>query len=235
MSSLTLHWTLGTYVLQSSDGDLHYTARLERRLTAHTHLVNLGFSGGELGNTVLLKLARDPDEIGALEKEASIYENELKHLQGQFVPNFYGIFHGAVDNCPVACILMEYYTPGKITMQYGEMNRKIMLAVCAIHNADVMHCDLLDDRHIVPSGSKVMIVDFSSAVPHRCYGAMPTLYPGMGAPTGSPQDCQELVMLEKSYGIFSGGNIPIATPVVNPLANGNPLSVLARRVMGVIG
>ncbi|KAJ7665108.1 hypothetical protein DFH06DRAFT_1127472 [Mycena polygramma] len=234
MSSLTLHWNHGTYVFKSPTGDFQYTARLERKLTAHTHLVNAGYSGGELDNTVLLKLARDPEEIAALEQEASIYQNELKNLQGQYVPNFYGIYHGAVDKCPVACILMEYCTPGNITIPYDEMNRRVMLAACAIHSARIMHCDLVDGKHIVLSGTKVMVVDFSRAVPHRCYGATPTLHPGMGGPTGSPHDCPELMMLEKSYGIFSGGNIPIARPVVNPLAKGNSLSVLARRVMGVM-
>jgi hypothetical protein len=93
-----------------------------------------------------------------------------------------------------------------------------------------MHCDLLSSHHLVMSGKDVRIVDFSTAVPHRCYNATPTLHPGLGGDSGG---CKELLDLEAAYGVYSGGAFPVANPfLVNPFAEGQSLHVLARRLLG---
>jgi hypothetical protein len=96
-----------------------------------------------------------------------------------------------------------------------------------------MHCDLENSQHFVMLGPDIRIVDFSCAVPHRCYGATPVLHAGMGGP--SSEGCRELEMLERTYGIFSSEPFPIVnTPAVNQLRQGNPLHLLARRFVGMM-
>ncbi|KAJ6541817.1 hypothetical protein B0H19DRAFT_325844 [Mycena capillaripes] len=236
--SLTLLWNGITYHFESRSkerGVVHHNARLQNRIKEHIYLLHTGMLGTEPRDPVILKIARDAGEIAALELEAALYQNQLKCLQGKYVPRFYGIYHGEVDGSPVVCMLLEYCIPGTNKLPLHEKNRKVMLAACAIHEAGIMHCDLEHGHHFIMSGSDVRVVDFSCAVPHRCYGATPTLHPGMGGPSGS-DNCRELMMLERCYGIFSGESIPrgVNAPIVNPLTDGNPLSVLARRVVGMM-
>ena len=74
----------------------------------------------------------------------------------------------------------------------------MMLAVCKIHDAGVIHGDLLDGHHFVKMGDGVRIIDFSAAVRHRCMNGIPTL--------SDPQallahmQCKELVNMERIYG-----------------------------------
>ncbi|KAJ7757513.1 hypothetical protein B0H16DRAFT_1370844, partial [Mycena metata] len=192
---------------------VHYHARVEHQLKQNVYILRTIPSGLEPSTQVVLKMARDAGEVAALELEARFYANELKTLQGTFVPFFYGIYHGVVYGVPVACMLLEYCTEGKYRSSPEEKNRRVMVAACALHqgkfafewqdlrtltclrSAGVMHCDLDNGRQFVLSGRNVKIVDFSVAVPHRCSGATPTLHGT--APTG----CKELLMLEERYGI----------------------------------
>ncbi|KAJ6601278.1 hypothetical protein DFH09DRAFT_1302566 [Mycena vulgaris] len=232
--SLTLVWDGETHLFESranARGTNHFRAQVIRRIELHIHLLRIGILGAEPNGFAILKIARDIAEIDALEKEASLYENQLKSIRGKYVPDYYGIYHGYVLGSPVACMLLEHCTGPKIPSE--ERNRKTMLAACAVHAAGLMHGGLLSGHHLVMSGNDVKIVDFSSAVPHLCYGAIPTLYPGRG---GDSDGCQELMDLEAAYGVFSGDAIPVA-PVfaaVNPFAEGNSLHVLARRVVGMM-
>ncbi|KAJ7664950.1 hypothetical protein B0H17DRAFT_1143517 [Mycena rosella] len=233
--SLTLVWDGQTHLFESRAhprGSVHHNALVVKRLQKHIHLLLIGILGAEPSGSAILKIAREADEISALEQEAVIYANQLKSIQGKYVPEFYGIYHGEVMGSPVACMLLEYCTPGA-RISPDERNRKIMLAACAVHAAGLMHCELLSGHNLVMSGKDIKIVDFSGAVPHRCYGATPTLHPGRGG--DSSQGCRELVALERVYGVFSGAAFPAASPgFVNPFAEENVLYVLARRVVGMV-
>ncbi|KAJ7157136.1 hypothetical protein C8R46DRAFT_1040214 [Mycena filopes] len=247
--SLTLLWSDGqTYAFESRAkvrSRVEYKTRVESQLRKNVYVLRTMESQTQL----VLKMARDAGGIAALELEASFYINELKSLQGTAVPWFYGIYHGHIDGVPVACMLLEYRRqvpvihPGRevsILFRFAAVgqvlippsSRRVMLAACAVHAAGVMHCDLENGRQFVLSGKNIKIVDFSCAIAHRCPGATPTLHPGMGsAPTG----CQELLMLEESHGIHSGASFPIVNAPLNCLPEGNPLQVLARKFVGMMG
>ncbi|KAF8204434.1 hypothetical protein K438DRAFT_1580256 [Mycena galopus ATCC 62051] len=227
--SLTILWDGVSHYFEARPGVVgrgirHHNAELDKRINSHVYLIHTGILGAKPRDPAILKIARDAGEIAALALEASIYATQLAGIQGKYVPHFYGIYHGAVDGSPVACMLLEHCVPGKLKLSYDEKNRKIMLAACAVHAAGIMHCDLENSHHFVLSGADIKVVDFSCAVPHRCYGCTPTLHPGMGGPAS--QGCRELEMLERTYGIFSSEPFPI-TP---PLPEGNPLRLLARRI-----
>ncbi|KAJ7292747.1 hypothetical protein C8J57DRAFT_1490235 [Mycena rebaudengoi] len=214
--SLQLIWDGEVHMFYSlAIGRGHHTARMARRLQNGIYLVEIGPRGGERRNKLIFKLAREPDEITVLEQEARLYENQLRDLRGKFVPEYYGIFHGDVMGSRVAGMLLEYCigSPND-KLDDEEKNRKIMLAACAVHSAGLLHTNLLDGHHFVISGRDVKIVDFSNAVRHRCYNRTPTLQPGKG---GDSSGCKELLALEKTYGIYSGGPI------------GNPFQVLWRK------
>ncbi|KAJ7110355.1 hypothetical protein C8R43DRAFT_1139364 [Mycena crocata] len=219
--SLQLRFNNSVYQLEAPSnarGSMHHNAVVVDQLSAHTFKLRIGILGAQPNNHAVMKLASTFDEVRALELEATLYQSELKQLQGTYVPTFFGIFHGEVLGELGACMILEYCGGGNISMD--ERNRKVMLAACAIHNAGVMHCDLLDPSHVLISGNDVRVVDFSRAMPHRCYGATPTLYPGMG---GDSDGCRELLALEASYGVRSGASFPAPAPSLN---------ILTRRFFG---
>jgi hypothetical protein len=85
----------------------------------------------------------------------------------------------------------------------GFNSREVMLTACKIHQVGLVHGDLIDGRHFVRMGNGLRIVDFSTAVRHRCRNGTPVLMQqSLG---GHPEGCSELVNLEKTYGIFSDG------------------------------
>lgn len=44
---------------------------------------------------VVVKFARGREELAMLEAEAALYDNELRYLQGSFVPVCHGLFKGS--------------------------------------------------------------------------------------------------------------------------------------------
>jgi predicted Ser/Thr protein kinase len=73
-----------------------------------------------------------------------------------------------------------------------------MLSVCKIHEAGIVHGDLLDGHHFVKMEDGVRVIDFCSAFRHRCRGGIPRLLGGKG--TDPDGQCKELVKMEKTYG-----------------------------------
>lgn len=117
--SLTLHWDGKAYLFESRSkarGAVHLNAQVVERLRSHIHLVRTGILGAEANNPAILKVARGAEEIDALEKEAALYEIELKGLRGKYVPEYYGIYHGEVLNCPMACMVLEYCNGQKLPL-----------------------------------------------------------------------------------------------------------------------
>lgn len=57
---------------------------------------------------IFVKWARGSDEVNALSREASLYANELRHLQGSVVPECYGYFVGHDLGQQFSCMFLEY-------------------------------------------------------------------------------------------------------------------------------
>jgi hypothetical protein len=122
--SLTLLWNGATHFFEShakARDAVHHNTRLEHRITKHIYVLRAGILGAEPTTPIILKIARDAGEIAALENEASMYQDQLKSLQGKYVPRFYGIYHGDVEGTPVACMLLEYCVEGKYKLSACEM------------------------------------------------------------------------------------------------------------------
>ncbi|KAK7063742.1 hypothetical protein R3P38DRAFT_3164730 [Favolaschia claudopus] len=229
--SLTMVWHGQTHHLTPrmdvvGRGVAHHSLVWEERLVRAVHVMR----NQQTDEKLVLKIARDAGAIAALELEASHYTTRLQHIQGKYVPKFYGIYHGTIADTPVACMLLEYCEHDGKTLSLGEMSRRVMLAVIAVHQAGLQHCDLENYLHIILTGSGVRIVDFSCAVLHNCEGGTPTLWPGMGAP--DTPGCPELNWVENRYGLCSSDPIPSApAPAVVP-SWPTGLQVLARRIRG---
>jgi predicted Ser/Thr protein kinase len=73
-----------------------------------------------------------------------------------------------------------------------------MLSVCKIHQAGIIHGDLLDGHHFVKMGDGVRVIDFSSAIRHYCRNGIPRLLGGSGNDVRG--QCEELVNMEKTFG-----------------------------------
>lgn len=76
-----------------------------------------------------------------------------------------------------------------------------MLNTCRLHEVGILHGNLLDGHHFVRMGNGIRILDFSTAVRHRCCGGVPIL---LHARKGeAPGGCTELLHMEATYGIHS--------------------------------
>lgn len=60
-------------------------------------------------NVVICKLVKG--KLARLKREAAFYRQQLRPLQGRFVPQYYGYYEGTVseedEDVPVACILLQ--------------------------------------------------------------------------------------------------------------------------------
>ncbi|KAF9074961.1 hypothetical protein BDP27DRAFT_1466159 [Rhodocollybia butyracea] len=182
---------------------VHQTAKMTNRTlspTGHIRVALLGPLGEEPMLTVITKMAR-PSEMRALEKESRIYTTRLKHLQGTVVPICYGLYRGKMGSEEVGFLLLEY-CQGPQNVPLMDRNDLIMIAVCKLHQAGVLHGSLDDLHHIVCSDIGVRIIDFSGALEnHRCVGGVPMgTHPSAVIP--SRNGCSELVLMEKIYGLM---------------------------------
>lgn len=57
---------------------------------------------------VAVKWVRGLLGVDKLRYEASLYKNELKHLQGDVIPRFYGLYTGEVYGELVGCLVLEW-------------------------------------------------------------------------------------------------------------------------------
>ncbi|KAH9980947.1 hypothetical protein BGW80DRAFT_1137540, partial [Lactifluus volemus] len=123
---------------------------------------------------VCIKLARGVDEVVRLTHEASVYRNELAKLWGIAVPKMYGFFIGHHEDDPVACLLLELCLgPSVPPCNSDEFIRLAMQNVRKIHTLGITQDLPLELHHFVMKDNKVLLVDFSRAVDHRCNNAMP--------------------------------------------------------------
>ncbi|KAJ7606874.1 hypothetical protein FB45DRAFT_1040819 [Roridomyces roridus] len=210
--SLLLTWDHETTLLRSPRPGDSFTVIKEQVVSKHISVVR-----ATDGRLAVLKLARTPDDITSLMKEAQFYKHELLHLQGKYVPVFYGIFFGTLASKFV---------------DMHEENRQVMLAACALHKAGVIHNNLVLGDHFITVGRSIRIVDFSKAERRDgCRSGTPILYPGRGQ--DPYESCPELMQLESAYGMFSGRRIPEPT-LVNRMdgyfPQDHPLRVIGRYV-----
>ncbi|KAJ7148726.1 hypothetical protein C8R43DRAFT_1008550 [Mycena crocata] len=212
MSTLEFIWEgRGTYKLWSwTNGNVHYVAHFIRRLDGKNNIctVRIGERGSptaprsnrdENADLGVIKMAFTPDASDALDREAQFYA-QMQNVQGSAVPRCLGHFHSKSGGSQMSCLILDYCrgVPGE---QMQDPYRKIMSAAYAVHASGVMHGDLLDGRHFVKGGRRMMIVDFAAAVPHRCdHGRQ------VRGPDGHRQtlSCPELSALERIYGIHQG-------------------------------
>ncbi|KAJ7694817.1 hypothetical protein B0H17DRAFT_1009037 [Mycena rosella] len=210
MSTLELIWDAQrSYKLwswTSGSAPHHYVAHFIRRLDNKPHLctVRIGERGAptapagnmdERAGIAVAKLAFSAEGAAALAREAGFYA-QMQHIQGSAVPRCLGLFRSKVAGAEVACLVLDYCTstPGE---RGHDPRRQMMSAAYAVHGAGVMHGDLLDGRSFVPSGRRVMVVDFAAAVPHQCMHGMQVRGPDGRRQVGV---CSELAALERVYG-----------------------------------
>ena len=80
-----------------------------------------------------------------------------------------------------------------------------------MHEAGVVHGNLLGCRNIIQMGVAPRIIDFSTATRHHCQNGVPTNpYSVLAKGTRS---CQELVDLVKTYGLKDIKKLPLALPM----------------------
>ncbi|KAI9511102.1 hypothetical protein F5148DRAFT_1173736 [Russula earlei] len=115
-----------------------------------------------------------PKDVVRLSHEASIYRKELVKLWGIAVPRMYGFFIGHYDDEPVACLLLELCPGPKVPLHdVEEFIRVAMQNVRKVHTFGITQNMPLKLHHFVMKDNRVLLVDFSRAVVHRCNNAMP--------------------------------------------------------------
>ncbi|CCL98100.1 uncharacterized protein FIBRA_00094 [Fibroporia radiculosa] len=152
---------------------------------------------------VALKWATGKQHIDRLRWEASMYENELRHLQQRVVPDFYGFFQATLDGVDVACLVLEY-CGGVPTRDTCELGRQRMEAAIQLHRAGIVHGDLVDNKHFLAASrdDSLRIIDFSRATIHSCPTRTRTsllAYLHEHA-RKLPSPCAELALLEQTSG-----------------------------------
>jgi hypothetical protein len=136
----------------------------------------LDFAGpsGGVPKDVCLKLARGVDEVVRLSHEASVYRKQLAKLWGIAVPRMYGFFIGHYQDTPVACLLLELCLGPTAPLRDPEAFARLAIRnVRKVHTVGITQNMPLELHHFVMKDDKVMLVDFSRAVVHRCNSAMP--------------------------------------------------------------
>lgn len=146
----------------------------------------------DVPSDVCLKLARGVDEVVRLSHEASIYRKQLVNLWGIAVPRMYGFFLGHHEDTPVACLLLEFcpgpsaplrdsetfmcvhssrsFPPFHFVLTVSEIfvSRTAVQNVRKVHMLGITQNMPLDLRHFVMKDDRLLLVDFSRAVVHRC-------------------------------------------------------------------
>ncbi|KAJ7176468.1 hypothetical protein C8R46DRAFT_1346512 [Mycena filopes] len=202
MSTLELIWdSQTTYQLWSwnqSYGKSHHTAQLVRRVKKEVYIVRIGPRGMDPADVVALKFAHGEEELEDLQREAGLYEQELKGLQGTVVPKCYGLYTTKIQGTPLGCLLLEYCAGPPVGRErITDVNRKKLGAAYALHAAGILHGDLLEPRHFVSMGRDVRIVDFGMAVTHDCVPGLARHAAGHGR--DRPCRCSELAALENAF------------------------------------
>ncbi|KAF6754321.1 hypothetical protein DFP72DRAFT_783989, partial [Ephemerocybe angulata] len=91
-------------------------ARIAHQYRRNIYAAVLGPKGGENEKLVLAKIARGTEEVETLAHEATIYTDDLRHLQGTVIPVFYGLWKTKIGGIDFACMFIEHCTgPTKLS------------------------------------------------------------------------------------------------------------------------
>jgi len=218
MSTLQLVWDRSRcYDLWSWESEKkHHTASVIQQLHKNVYLARIGPVAGEPTETVVIKIACGVKEQENLEREFDFYMHDLYDLQGQVVPRCEGIYRGRVDGLPFGCLVLQYCS-GPPILDGQEFLHQVFIATCKLHEAGVVHGNLLGCRNIIQMGVSPRIIDFSTATRHHCQNGIPTNpYPVLAK---GMRSCQELVDLVKTYGLDDLTKLRVSLPMgaTNPL------------------
>ena len=115
MATLQLVWDGRGYDMWSwTMGEIHHAARTMRKVRNNVYLAHFGPRGAQPNQVVIAKMARGPEEMHALTREAEFYMNELRSLQGTAVPRLLGSFRGRERGVELGCLILEHcfgFTP----------------------------------------------------------------------------------------------------------------------------
>ncbi|OBZ74459.1 hypothetical protein A0H81_05251 [Grifola frondosa] len=149
---------------------------------------------GQEPRDVVFKIVYGEKSINRMQCEAGLYQKELRDLQGEVVPRFYGLFEGETGDGQTGCLVLGYI--GK-TLEYYlyAMNNKfrcaVINAILAIHCTGVEHCDFDERNIVVDENNKPFIIDFDSSKRHHCGLAMRIKF-GAKKPERHEIGCDEL-------------------------------------------
>ncbi|GJE91883.1 hypothetical protein PsYK624_080340 [Phanerochaete sordida] len=157
---------------------------------------------------------RDGD-ISTIEHEASLYDDQLRDLQGVCVPHFYGLFKGTRydregKKLDVACIILEYFEEHrKWDLWKGPIQTRgeIAVAMLKIHFSGLRHCAFRDEHVLVSADGQVRIVDFARACEHDC-DASPKITVWEWEPSRSSYGCNEMYDVMRLLGLWTPGFFP---------------------------
>ncbi|KAL6304777.1 hypothetical protein BKA93DRAFT_897205 [Sparassis latifolia] len=116
---------------------------------------------------VTLKWATGLSNVEKLVDEAKIIVENLSWLQGNVVPEFYGLFSGHIGEMMVACLVAER-SRELPEVDPSELYRRKVSAVTRIHAAHVICHNLRNEHFGLGKNGTVQIIDFSHARIHLC-------------------------------------------------------------------
>ncbi|TFK81651.1 hypothetical protein K466DRAFT_501781 [Polyporus arcularius HHB13444] len=167
---------------------------------------------------VAAKWVRGTQAIESLRQEATMYDNDLRPLQGSSVPTFFGMFTGVHDGVDLGCLVLEW-CPGNGPVADGKPTDDVLhmraQAVRSLHDAGVHHGQLYerphalcvsDGRHFLRAkDGTIRIVDFQRATRHHCVYRSDEIE-GYGSFDSS--ECQELAFAaEYSHRAYMEGQL----------------------------
>ncbi|RDX44567.1 hypothetical protein OH76DRAFT_1408981 [Lentinus brumalis] len=112
--------------------------------------------------------------IERVKREAGLYQQELKALQGRYIPRVFGLFVGTTSRGPTAALVMSYEgrqlkrPMGCLPLQF---RKRVFRGLRRIHQAGVQHGDIREANVVVRrrrDGSYwPTIVDFDNSHTHE--------------------------------------------------------------------
>ncbi|KAF9443031.1 hypothetical protein P691DRAFT_809621 [Macrolepiota fuliginosa MF-IS2] len=142
---------------------------------------------------VALKFAMRDDLISDLIEEANVYTGALEPLQGETVPNCYGLYVGTMNGQTVACLVLEYW--GECLRRpfdrlSVELRLRILQQLGEIHKRGLLHGDFAE-RNVLEYNGDIRIIDFDQAIHHECDCDM-DFRPGQKLPDATNFGCPQL-------------------------------------------
>ncbi|TFY63642.1 hypothetical protein EVG20_g6228 [Dentipellis fragilis] len=139
----------------------------------------LRISGVPMDVNAVCKLVENDNDLAAqMENESDIYNTQLRDLQGDVVPTFYGFYKGSYEcsgrTINFSCIVLDYCgTPPQEEFPALPiaLRSQILDHMYAIHKAGIVHGDFREPNVLVKSTediTSVRIIDFGLARVKKC-------------------------------------------------------------------